>query len=419
VTIGVGPTVEVMARPVFATSAAAVPRTLSRVSGAVVDVSLAFAIFLIGLPSVFREPNGQPHVAMPMLFDVALSLPLIFRRRRPMYVFGFIAAVAFAQWVTGARYTADIALLVAFYTVAAHEDRRRTTAAAVVLEVGIALAVVRWSPGHGAVLVFVLLSGMASAALFIGTTMRTRRAYLASLEDRAMRLELERDQQAQIVAAAERARIARDMHDIVAHNLSVMIALADGAALTMSNDPARAAAAVNQVSATGRQALMEMRRLLGVLRDSAPAALEPQPSVLDLDQLLGQVRLVGLRGELVTDGSIPPLPAGLQLTVYRLVQEALTNTLKHALDARTATVRLRLVDEGLEVEVTDDGASVSPSVGTATPPVGHGITGMQERAAIYGGTVEAGPRTTRGWRVRAWFDLRLNEMTRDVSVVAP
>ncbi len=411
VTIDVGPTVEIMARPMVATSTAAFRHILPKVSGVVVDVSLAFGVFIIGLPSVFRAPTGNRHFAVPMLFDIAFALPLVWRRRWPTYVFALIAAVAFAQWLTGERYAADVALLVAFYTVAAREDLRRTAEAAVVLEVGIVLAIARWSPGHLAVLFFVLLSGMASAAFFIGTTMRTRRAYLASVEDRATRLELERDQQSQIIAAAERARIARDMHDIVAHNLSVMIALADGAALTMPDDPLRASTAMKQVSVTGRQALTEMRRLLGVLREGKPAALEPQPSLLDLDQLLAQVRLVGLRGELVTEGSVPPLPAGLQLTVYRLVQEALTNTLKHAVDAHTSTVRLRFAGDRLEVEVIDDGEPVASSSGLAAPPAGHGITGMQERAAVYGGKVDAGPRTTNGWRVRCWFDLRLNDVT--------
>jgi len=414
VVIGLGPTVGVMSRPLLASPTTALPRSLSKLSGAVVDVCLAFLVFILGLPSVFQPPVGHTHFGLRLAFDLALALPLILRRRWPIQVFALIAAVAFVQWVTGERVVADVALLVAFYTVAARENPRRTATAAILLEVGIVLAVAKWSPGHSAVLAFVLLSGMASAAFFVGTTMRTRRAYLASVEDRAMRLELERDQQSQIVAAAERARIARDMHDIVAHNISVMIALADGAALTLPDDPSRAAAAVNQVSATGRQALTEMRRLLGVLHESKPAALEPQPSLLDLDQLLAQVRLIGLRAELVTEGRLPPLPAGLQLTVYRLVQEALTNTLKHAVDAHSATVRLRLVDDGLEVEVTDDGARVASAAGLGAaevPLAGHGITGMQERAAVYGGTVDAGPRTSSGWRVRGWFDLRLNELT--------
>ena len=306
--------------------------------------------------------SHQSNKGAALVLDFGLALPLIWRRRWPTAVFAVIALAAFVQWVMNERIGADVALLIAFYTVAAREGRRKTVVAAAFLELGVVLAAVRWVHGGwgNKLLVLVLLSGMVTAAGFIGANIRTRRAYLASIEDRNLRLERERDQQAQIAAAAERARIAREMHDIVAHNLSVMIALADGAALTAGDDPARATTAMRQVSATGRQALMEMRRLLGVLRDDGPVALEPQPGLNDLEPLLIQVRLVGLRGELVTDGRLPALPAGLQLTIYRLVQEALTNTLKHAIEPHTATVRLRFSDEkGLEVEVTDDGAATS------------------------------------------------------------
>jgi signal transduction histidine kinase len=377
------------------------PRRRGR-SAVVFDGCLALALLLVGLPTVFH----QVHQGEALVLDLALTLPLIWRRRWPTGVFAVMALAAFVQWVANERIGADVALLVAFYTVAAREGRRKTVAAAAVLELGVVLASVRWvQGGYGnKLLVLVLLSGMVTAAGFIGANIRTRRAYLASIEDRNLRLELERDQQAQLAAAAERARIAREMHDIVAHNLSVMIALADGAALTADDDPARATTAMHQVSVTGRQALMEMRRLLGVLRDDGPATLEPQPGLTDLETLLTQVRLVGLRGELVTEGRLPALPAGLQLTIYRLVQEALTNTLKHAIEPHTATVRLRFTEEnGLEVEVTDDGAAASRVTDTRA---GHGINGMRERAAVYGGTVEAGPRPGRGWQVRGRFDLR-------------
>jgi signal transduction histidine kinase len=390
-----------MGRPMLATSMRRHPARL-RESVHLGDVCLAVGLALLGLPSVLTIRPTHHYVALGVVFDVGLCLPLVWRRRWPIQTFAVVAAVAFGQWLTNDRYLSDVALLVAFYTVAAREDLRRTAAAAAVLELGVLLATIRWVSGHNALLFFVLLSGMTTAAYFIGTTTRTRRAYLASVEDRAARLELERDQQAQLAAAAERARIARDMHDIVAHNLSVMIALADGAAFTTPDDPSRAAAVMNQVSATGRQALTEMRRLLGVLRDDMPAAFVPQPGLVDLDQLLVPVRLVGLRGELVTEGQLPPLTPGLQLTVYRLVQEALTNTLKHAVDAKSATVCLRFAENRLEVEVVDDGAaSTPPSLGAD----GHGIDGMRERASMYGGVVEAGPRGGQGWRVAGRFDL--------------
>jgi signal transduction histidine kinase len=371
-----------------------------RRAGWVADVALALLVFVIGLPTALHpQQNYRPLYGF--LFSVALTLPLIWRRRFPLTVFSVIAAVALLQWAVAVQLTADVALLVAFYTVAARQSRRRTAIAAVVLEVGCVLAAVRWVHGSSQLLVFVFLSGLAGVALLSGSTLRVRRAYLASVEDRAERLEREREQQAQLVAAGERARIAREMHDVVAHNLSVMIALADGASLTARGDAVRAGAAMDQVSSTGRQALTEMRRLLGVLRADDALALQPQPGLADLDQLLAQVRLVGLRGELVTEGQPPAsIPPGLQLTVYRLIQEALTNVLKHAVDASAAVVRLRFQPDRLEVEVTDDGKPVSPRHGGD----GHGLTGMRERAAVYGGVVEAGPGAG-GWRVRTTLPL--------------
>jgi signal transduction histidine kinase len=405
VAIAIGPTVDVMSR--LPRPKIAHFRTRVRERGELGDLLLAAVLAIVGFSTILDSSRSDSQLAIAFAVTSGLVAPLVWRRRWPMQVFAVIAAVAFIQWLTGGRYVADVALLVAFYTVAAYENTRRTIVAAVVLEVGVVLASTRWAIEHSRALYFVLLSSLLIGAFLVGAMLRTRRVYLASVEDRAARLELERDQQAQIAAAAERARIAREMHDIVAHNLSVMIALADGAALTTPADPDRAAAAMNQVSATGREALTEMRRLLDVLREDQFTALEPQPGLVDLDQLLTKVRLVGLRGELITEGQLRALPAGLQLTVYRLVQEALTNTLKHAVDARTATVRLRITEDSLEVEVVDDGAC-SPS--GAPDIAGHGIDGMRERAAIYGGTVEVGPvdagvGSGRGWQVLGRFDL--------------
>lgn len=385
--------------------------------GVAADIVIALAVVLFGLPSAFGPRVGPPHAEL-LLLTFGLALPLIWRRRAPAGVFGVLAFVAFLQWLIDGRLGADVALLVAFYTVAAKESRRLTIACAAVLEVGVFLATLRWGGAHAGPLLFVLLSGTVTAAGVIGTNMRTRRAYLSSLEDRAARLEIERDQQAQLAAAAERARIAREMHDIVAHNLSVMIALADGAAFTTGHDPARAGQAMEQVSSTGRQALREMRRLLGVLREgdqaaAGEAARQPQPGFGDLHGLLSQVRLTGLRGELRTDGAPGDQPPGLQLTIYRLVQEALTNTLKHATGATSVIVAIRFGERAIEVEVVDDG---HPSPAASPLAAGHGITGMRERAAVYGGTVEAGPRAGGGWRVHASFDLASD--TSDVSWIA-
>src|SRR5207302_11031692 len=182
-----------------------------------------------------RTPN-----AILFIVGVLLILPLIWRRRYPLTVFGCIAGIAAVQWMFARAVVSDVALLVALYTVAAYRDQTRALIALGALEFGILIAVARWAPSEGVLKAFIFLSGMAVAAFVLGRNMRTRRAYLASLEDRARRAENERDQQAQLAAAAERARIAREMHDIVAHNLSVMIALADGAAFAASGSPAEA-----------------------------------------------------------------------------------------------------------------------------------------------------------------------------------
>ena len=352
------------------------------------DTLLALAVIAVSAIGVIAQ-----HRAAPAAFTVALAAPLVWRRRAPLPVFLAIAAIAFAQWFAGFALTADIALLVAIYTVAAHESRRRLALAAAILEIGIVLATVRWAES-AELLVLVFLTGMATAASVLGVNVQTRRAYLAALEERAAQLEHQRDQQGRLAAAAERARIAREMHDIVAHNLSVMVALADGAGFMAGADPARSAGAMEQVSRTGRHALGEMRRLLGVLREGDSAELAPQPGLADLDALLGQVRAAGLPVTLETSGRPVALGAGAGLTVYRLVQEALTNTLKHAGAEACATVRLRYEDDGIDVEVTDDGrgrAHVTDS--------GQGLSGMRERAAVYGGAIDAGPRSGGGWRV--------------------
>jgi signal transduction histidine kinase len=262
------------------------------------------------------------------------------------------------------------------------------------------MAAVRWSPSEP-LKVWVGLTGLATAAGVLGVTIRQRRALLASLQEKAARLEFERDQQGRLAAAAERARIAREMHDIVAHNLSVMIALADGATYSMDTSPERAAQATQRVSATGRQALVEMRRLLGVLRDESSAhPLEPQPSLGRLDELLARVHAAGIPVTMDLDGDPHELADGVQLTVFRVAQEALTNTLKHADRPTRAHLALSCRPGAVELEVTDTGNGQA----VAASSQGRGLHGMRERAATYGGKLEAGPRPHGGWRVH----LRLN-----------
>jgi len=298
----------------------------------------------------------------------------------------------------------DFALLIALYTVAAHTSIRRCLAAVGIMEIGAVLVAMSWPYEGAALRVFVFISGMVTAAAVLGINTRTRRAYFATLEERARRLEFERDQQAQIAAATERASIAREVHDVVTHSLSVMVALTDGASYAVHTAPDRAAEAVAKASEVGRQAITDMQRVLGVLRGSAGAAmaeLHPQPGLAQLDALLAEVRVAGLPVELVVSGARPDLSSGVELAVFRVVQEALTNTRKHAEPGASAKVRLDFDEDVIDVTVLDDGA-VAPAATSADDIGGHGIAGMRERVAAFGGELEAGPRSTgRGWRVHA------------------
>jgi signal transduction histidine kinase len=250
-----------------------------------------------------------------------------------------------------------------------------------------------------------------AASLLLGVSVRHWRNSLSTLTERAEQLERERDQQARLAVAAERTRIAREMHDVVAHSLSVMVTLSEGAALKLAAEPERANRAMRQVSATGHQALGEMRRLLGVLRtEDAPEPRQPQPGLAQLDGLLDQVRATGLTAELAVTGTPVALPPGAELTVYRIVQEALTNTLKHAAGPTRVSVAIARRPDAVTVDVHDDGACRSagtPGHGLAGHGLaGHGLAGMRERAAVYDGAVSAGPDPAGGgWRIHARLPL--------------
>jgi signal transduction histidine kinase len=344
------------------------------------DLALALGILLISAIDALAE---QPHPLWLVVFSVALTLPLIWRRRSPLAVFAVVAAVAGVQWIADVKVLADAALLLALYTVAAHESRRRAALAAGVLGLGAVLATARWG-ADDAFKAFIGLGGLTIAAALLGTSVRQRRVYQSSLEERA--------------AAAERARIAREMHDIVAHSLSVMVALADGASFAAARSPEQSASAMQAVAATGRQALGEMRGLLGVLREhESMGELLPQPGLDEIELLAGQVRAAGLPVAITVEGDVRELPAGAQLTIFRVVQEALTNSLKHAGSDAQALVRLRYDSGGVDVEISDTGAGRRS---TSQSAHGLGLDGMRERAAVYSGTVEAGPLPAGGWRVR-------------------
>jgi signal transduction histidine kinase len=387
-------------------------RALDRRYAALVDLLLATVLFVICSGWVVAR------VGHPSIWIVAaLTLPLALRRRAPMTVFLVIAAVAFFQWLVAGPALADVALLVALYTVALESEWPLVAAAAVILEAGVVMAMVRWNPADNDVQSIVFLTGLAFTALLAGVVVRALRSQLDWLAERAQRLERERDQQASLAAVTERARIAREMHDVVSHNIQVMVTLADAASLAQASDPARAAEAIQEVSSTGRQALTDMRRMLGVLREesatagagqgangSGPTPLAPQPGLGELHPLVERVRATGLDVSVRRVGVPFELSSAAGLTVYRVVQEALTNALKHADELTSVEVQLAFTDPDVTVRVIDNGrakVAVPSSLAPTRSGGGHGLAGMAERATAFGGTMRAGPGPAGGWEVEA------------------
>ena len=354
-------------------------------------IVVVLLVACLTFPGKFVQ-QGQKEI----LFQAALLVPLIWRRRAPSLVFALIAGVAFVQWLTFVPLPADVALLVALFTLAVHADPRRALLGAGVVFAGVLMASVRWSPAGDVVKSVVFLTGLLVAALFVGIALRTWHSYMDSLLERTKRLEHERDQQAMLAAATERSRIAREMHDVIAHSVSIMVTLADGALATVDSQPKRAREAMADVSATGRLALTDMRHLLGVLRSEGLAAdREPQPQLSGLPRLLEGVRGTGLEVAFEQRGVPFEVPPGVELTVFRIVQESLTNVLKHAQEPTVAQVTLTFDAPFVDVRVLDDGTSTKPC------SQGHGLGGMHERATISGGTLKAGPNQEGGWEVRA------------------
>ncbi|MCA5892787.1 histidine kinase [Isoptericola sp. NEAU-Y5] len=382
---------------------------------------------LVALPLI--APAGDPYATAPYSnedvywWTVAVLAPLPWRRTRPVASAAVVFLVTLAHMFAGLPVVlpGDLVVLVALYSVTvygpswAHVGAMSLTAVGTLVALPLAVGgrdggldvVVRTIP----IGVFCLVTGLAVWAIALAR--RSRRVTLEALRDRAHRLEVERDQQIQIGAAAERARIAREMHDIVAHSLSIVVAQADGGRYAAASDPAAAVHALATISETGRTALTDMRRLLGVLReqpdgdeagstppggarDLATLRPAPQPDADQIEDLVAQARAGGLRVALVRVGDPRPLPAGMGLTVFRVCQESLTNVRKHAGPDPAVTVTLRWSDEIVRLEVLDDGRGAAASA--RTDP-GFGLRGMRERANLYGGTLETGPRRGGGFRV--------------------
>jgi len=347
-------------------------------------------------------------IVVRAMIVAVIAAALLFRRHAPLLVLAVTAVgllVAFPDFGQGDT----VPVLIALYAVAVYRNARSAwIGLAATVCVGLFSALLRPGPLSDSWLaVFAQYAIAMLAAALIGINVGNRKRYVTALLDLAAQLARERDQHAQLARVSERARIAREMHDIVAHSLSVMVALADGSDAIAAKDPERARAAMREVAATGRGSMEEMRRLLGVLAedpatdDAAPAVppapLGPQPGTDQLAELVETFRAAGLPARLELTGRGPGNP-GIQLTIYRIVQESLTNALRYAERPTRVTVQLRATTGHVEVTISDNGRprATAPSQGS-----GRGIIGLRERVALYGGTLEAAPVPHGGWRVRA------------------
>ncbi|MFE1953775.1 sensor histidine kinase [Streptomyces sp. NPDC059524] len=337
-----------------------------------------------------------------LLLSLALSVPLLWRRTHPMTALTVMVTAGIVNSATGAVLQAALLQLFVVFNLALRARARTLLLGCALTMIPIVVGVLRFPKGSWDMQVVPQLWSLALVAA-LGIAVRSRQDYTASLVERARRLETERDQQARLAAATERARIAREMHDIIGHNLSVITGLADGGSYAAARNPERAGQALTAIATTSRQALTDLRRLLDVLNadeELPPTApeLAPQPTLATLDELVTGVRTAGLPVDLTEEGTPAlPLSPAAELALYRIAQEALTNTLKHGGPQATATVTLTHTATGTTLTVTDTGKGGPP----APAHSGRGLTGMRERTALYDGTLDAGPLPGGGWRVQA------------------
>ncbi|MFE0047906.1 sensor histidine kinase [Streptomyces albireticuli] len=375
-----------------------------------------WAVLLFGISALVTTEESDRNALAAVGIAAVLCLVVALRRRAPVKMLLLATAAGVAQLVTDTpQQLADFAMLVIIYTVASGTVRWASRFALVGGLLAPLIANLRWSsPDQGVnqhIIGTVFMTVPFVLAWVLGDSMRTRRAYWAQLEERAGRLEKEREQQARMAVTAERARIARELHDVVAHNVSVMVVQADGAAYVLDASPEQAKQALETISGTGRQALAEMRRLLGVLRTEEGGEggeYVPQPDVEQIGDLVEEVRGAGLPVDFQVEGAPRPLPSGVELTAYRIVQEALTNTRKHGGPDAGASVRLTFFDDGLGLLVEDDGRGAQHELyeSGGADGMGHGLIGMRERVGMVGGTLDAGPRPGGGFRISVLLPIK-------------
>jgi signal transduction histidine kinase len=363
------------------------------------DVALAAAVIALAVLEVSVNPALAPR-GPALAIEVALGAVLLARRRAPLPVVVAVAVLMVAEWLAGVPLVEPLVPLVAAvlsgYSAAVRCSAWPAAAAFVVLVAAAQIV------SQGAALGNFLFGSVFVGGTFaVGRVVRRRTSENVELERAAGRAK-EREAAALLTAAEERRRIARDMHDVISHSVSVMVIQAGGAAQVLESDSARAKEALEAVQRTGRQALGELSHLLGVLREHGEEiGLEPQPGLGDVDALIDRARSSGVAVEVRREGATDGLPPGIELSIYRILQESLTNVLKHS-GAKRARILLRYRTDGVELEVSDEGpAPTSAGVPSPATEGGHGLIGMQERVGAYGGTLQAGPQENGGYRVRA------------------
>jgi signal transduction histidine kinase len=357
--------------------------------------------------------NTPWYVIVPL--DVLTVAPLAFRRKYPVLTAYVMLVIGIPHYLLTSGFASGVAGIIALYTLIVYAGRRHALAFLVPLLL-LSAAQIAFRDQTDLVIVVIVLVFTLALCWVLGEFVGARRAYDVEVKARLHLLETERDQATRIAVGEERGRIARELHDVVAHAVSVMVVQADGASYAIRSKPELAERALETISDTGREALAELRRLLDVLRndESGGEPRVPQPNAAAVAELAERVRDAGVPVLLDIDAEIGTLPTGVSLGVYRIVQESLTNTLKHAGRGATASVRLAKMGNAVLIEVIDDGAGRANALVPArsltsltTVTGGNGLIGMRERAHVFGGTLDVGPAPGGGWRVVAKLPIRL------------
>jgi signal transduction histidine kinase len=368
---------------------------------AAIAVPCAYVPSLFGDPTALRGPNG---LSLALIVIGCLSLTL--RRRWPLLMLCLIVVIDLALASTGQSASLIwLAALAMVYTIAARRGLALSLGALVLSFAGHTLSAVV-AGGLGDWSTYLLVAALTMTLWIAGRSVRLSRAYQAELRDRARRMGRVREADTRAARAEERSRIARELHDVVAHHVSVMTVQASAARRVLATNPDGARDALSTIEEMGRTAMAEMRNIVGVLRtDATPAERGPQPGVREIPTLVDQMREAGLRTQLWIEGERGRLSPGVDLAAYRLVQEALTNSLRHAGPAARAWVTVRHEPGELAIQVEDDG--LGPGIGGSEgEQSGHGLVGIRERVALYGGLLRIGPRSGGGFEVNARFPLK-------------